>query len=575
MKASGKFGDASSLKRPNIMLITTDEERFPPPYENEEARQFRLEHSKVLQEMCAHGIEFKHHHAAATACAPSRTTIYTGQYPSFHGVSQTPGIGKSSFDQNTFWLEPNTVPTLGNYFRQAGYQTHYRGKWHLSYEDIDVPGTQTALMSNNSDGTPFPDRIALYERANRLNPYGFDDWIGPEPHGAVQANDGTERDPGFANQVCRTLDQLEAQSKAGDDTPFLLVSSFVNPHDIVFSGLPWFPKFKQLQQAGKLPYVAPPPTADESLLTKPRCQKDYLLTYPRMYLPQPTDDSYRQFYYFLMAEVHGHIARVYQRLKDSPFFDNTIVIFTSDHGEMLGAHGGLQQKWYNAYNETLHVPLIISNPKLFPEGKSSELYTSHIDLMPTILGLAGIDQAKIQRELAHNHSEAQTLVGRDLSSVIYGIDQAQDEPIYFMTDDNVEVGMQMANPITGLAYNAIIQPKHVETVITKLPDLTGETVWKYSRYFDNPRFALGQVGNPDNITTSRGIPDEFECYNLTQDPLEVENLASPICPTPLPQAVHTALELILAEQRKTKRLLPQTLNNQDQDTQGVQAPMRN
>lgn len=570
MNAHGKSGS----KRPNIMLITTDEERYPPPYENEAARQFRLEHSKVLQEMRAHGIEFKHHHAAATACAPSRTTIYTGQYPSLHGVSQTPGIGKSSFDQNMFWLEPNTVPTLGNYFRQAGYQTHYRGKWHLSYEDIDVPGTQTALMSNATDGTPFPHRLALYEQANRLAPYGFDAWIGPEPHGAVQANDGTLRDPGFADQVCRTLDQLEAGASAGDDTPFLLVASFVNPHDIVFSGLPWFPKFTQAQQAGKLPNVDAPPTANESLLTKPRCQKDYLLTYPRMYLPQPSNESYRQFYYFLMAEVHAHIARVYQRLKDSPFFDDTIVIFTSDHGDMLGAHGGLQQKWYNAYNETLHVPLIISNPKLFPQGQSSELYTSHIDLMPTILGLAGIDHAAVRRELAENHSEARALVGRDLSGVVHGTTAAADEAIYFMTDDNVEIGTQMVNPVTGLAYNAIIQPKHVETVITRLPALTGDAVWKYSRYFDNPRFAVGQAGNPDNITVARGIPDEFECYNLSEDALEVSNLMSPICPTPLPADVQSALENALAEQRQAKRLLPHTLNDQSRLAQEVQAPMR-
>ena len=156
-------------KRPNFLIITTDEQRFPPPYENDEARDYREQHSPALAAMRSIGLDFRNHHAAATACAPSRTTIYTGHYPSLHGVSQTPGIGKSSFDQNMFWLKPNTVPTLGNYFRQAGYQTWYRGKWHISYEDIDVPGTQTPLMSNNQLGEPYPDRISLYEESNRLN----------------------------------------------------------------------------------------------------------------------------------------------------------------------------------------------------------------------------------------------------------------------------------------------------------------------------------------------------------------------------------------------------------------------
>lgn len=573
--------DKSFEKRPNIMIITTDEERYPPPYENEAARLFRQENSKVFDEMRAHGIEFKHHHAASTACAPSRVTIYTGQYPSLHGVSQTPGIGKSSYDQNMFWLEPGTTPTLGNYFQAAGYQTHYRGKWHLNHPDLDIPGTRTSVLSNTREGIPFPDRIALYEHANQLQEYGFNNWIGPEPHGNLEANSGTSRDGGFADQVCRSIDQLEQQAKNGDDTPFLLVSSFLNPHDIVLFGAPWFSKFQQMQAEGKLPQVDEPPTANESLLTKPRCQKDYLYTYPRMIAPQPTNETYRQFYYFLMAEVHKHITRVYQHLKNSSLFDNTIVIFTSDHGELLGSHGGLQQKWYNAYNETLHVPLIISNPKLFPEAKTSELYTSHIDLLPTILGLAGIDQEATRLELAKSHSEAQKLVGRDLSDVVTGKTKGNDEPIYFMTDDNPEVGTQMVNPMTQLAYDAIIQPKHVETVITKIPLLTGEVTWKYSRYYDNPRFAVGQVGNPDNITTPSGIPDEYECYDLNADPLELENRMSPICPNPLPEDVQKALDQELGKQHSEKLLYPQTLNTQNtnDDDSNInnkpQVPMRN
>lgn len=567
-------------KRPNFLIITTDEDRFPPPYENKEARDFRIKNSVALEEMRKHGMEFCNHHAASTACAPSRTTIYTGHYPSLHGVSQTPGIGKSSFDQNMFWLKPNTVPTLGNYFRQAGYQTWYRGKWHISYEDIDVPGTQNALMSNNVKGEPYPERISLYEEANRLNQYGFNGWIGPEPHGSLQANDGSIRDPGFADQVCRLLADLDAKAKTGEpQAPFLMVSSFVNPHDIVFSGIKqWFPEFYEAQAAGLLPEVAPAPTQDEALESKPRCQKDYVYTYPRMYIPQPTDETYRQFYYYLIAEVNKHIHKVYQALQATCFAEDTIVIFTSDHGEMLGAHGGMQQKWYNAYRETLHVPLIISNKKMFPMGKQTDHYTSHVDLVPTLLGLAGIDADHVRQELAKTYSEAQPLVGRDLSGFIHGKGVVAEEPIYFMTDDNVEVGSQMYNRLSGQTFNAIIQPNHLETVITKLPELTGDEVWKFSRYFDNPRFYAGatvpgritdelgprkvdiHVGNPENVTVARHIPPEYECYNLTLDPLETKNLMSPLAKSPLPVNIRSALNNILIEQRNKKRLLPKTLN---------------
>ncbi len=584
-------------KRPNFLLITTDEERYPPVYENPEAKAYRLEHSKAIRRMCSQGMRFTNHYTASTACAPSRASIYTGQYPSLHGVSQTPGIGKSSFDENMFWLEPNTVPTLGNYFRTAGYQTWYHGKWHISYEDIDVPGTQTGLLSNDINGNPFPERIRLYGESNRLDKFGFDGWIGPEPHGALQQNDGTARDPGFADQVCRTLKHLDQQAQQGDDTPFLLVSSFLNPHDIVLAGqlqASWFPEFQQAQANGTLPKVDKAPTADEPLASKPRCQQDYRYTYPRMYLPQMDNETYRQFYYFLMAQVNTHIDKVYATLQGTSFADNTIVVFFSDHGEMLGAHGGLHQKWYNAYQETIHVPFIVSNPILFDGAKESDVPTSHVDLLPTLLGLADIDQEQARKTLSENHSEARPLVGKDLSELIANGKKVDDETIYFCTDDNVEVGEQMNNPVTGVAYNAIIQPKHIETVVTRLPKLTGDTLWKYSRYFDNPRFyatsgaistvatnngnllgALPATGNPDGITTARFIPPEYECYNLNEDPLEEINLMSPVSTKKLDKKIHQALEQVLHQQREAKRLLPHTLNDQQEIAQKIEVPIRN
>lgn len=583
-------------KKPNFLIITTDEERYPPVYENPEAKAFRIEHSKSIAHLRKHGMDFTNHYAASTACAPSRTSIYTGHYPSLHGVSQTPGIGKSSFDENMFWLEPNTVPTLGNYFRTAGYQTWYRGKWHISYEDIDVPGTQTGLISNDTSGTPFPKRISLYDKANRLDKYGFDGWIGPEPHGPLQQNDATERDPGFARQVCRTLKELDERAQAGDDTPFLLVSSFLNPHDIVLAGQlksAWFPEFQQAQADGLLPKVDRAPTADEALASKPRCQQDYRYTYPRMYIPQMDNETYRQFYYFLMAQVNGHIDQVYKALQETSFADNTVVVYLSDHGEMLGAHGGLHQKWYNAYQETIHVPFIISNPVLFNEPAQTDMPTSHVDLVPTLLGLADIDESQARRELEKSHSEARPLVGRDLSKFMLSEALPDGEAIYFCTDDNVEVGEQMFNPVTGDAYNAIIEPKHIETVVTRLPKLTGDTLWKYSRYFDNPRFyatsglgatvanATGKpiggipaAGNPDGVTTARFIPPEYESYNLSEDPLEESNLSSPLAVKPLDEKVREELERVLLDQRAKKRLLPNTLNDQQEIEPNTSVPIR-
>ena len=96
--------------------------------------------------------------------------------------------------------------------------------------------------------------------------------------------------------------------------------------------------------------------------------------------------------------------------------DDTIIVFTSDHGDLLGAHGGMPQKWHNAYDEAVRVPFLVSGPGVDrrPEGIWSP--TSHVDLVPTLLGLAGIDLDAAADGVAAHHVGAQPLPGRDLSA---------------------------------------------------------------------------------------------------------------------------------------------------------------
>lgn len=97
-------------------------------------------------------------------------------------------------------------------------------------------------------------------------------------------------------------------------------------------------------------------------------------------------------------------------------------------------------------------------------------------------------------------------------------------------------------------------------MVTRLPELTGDTLWKYSCYSDNPRFFAGAAGNTDEVATARFIPREYECYDLSEDPLETRNRCSAVAAQPLPQDIREALDKVLKEQREKKRLLPQSLN---------------
>ncbi len=83
-------------RRPNVLIILTDQLREPPPYESDELREFRREHCVGQERLRQSGVSFKHHYPMATACAPSRASLLTGQYPSLHGVTQTDGLAKSA-----------------------------------------------------------------------------------------------------------------------------------------------------------------------------------------------------------------------------------------------------------------------------------------------------------------------------------------------------------------------------------------------------------------------------------------------------------------------------------------------
>src|SRR5690606_20244033 len=237
--ATAATPNAALRGKPNILIIMTDEERYPPPYESAELANFRKKYLKTREALRSTGIEFQRHYTSSVACAPSRSCFFTGHYPSLHGVANTDGSAKSANDPDMFWLAPDTVPTIGNYFRNAGYRTLYKGKWHISEADLKVPGTRQSLASYDQDGNRDPEREALYLAAGRLERYGFTGWIGPEPHGTDPMNSASSargkkgRDEAIAGQAVELLAELDADP---EDTPWLMVCSLLDPHDITTYG---------------------------------------------------------------------------------------------------------------------------------------------------------------------------------------------------------------------------------------------------------------------------------------------------------------------------------------------------
>ena len=123
-------------ERPDVIVIMTDQERAAPPYESDELTAWRRNTMTGRAWFDDHAVNFGRHYTGSLACVPSRPTIFTGQYPDVHGVTQTDGLGKLADDSRLRWLRAGEVPTLGHWFRAAGYDTHYDGKWHITHADL-------------------------------------------------------------------------------------------------------------------------------------------------------------------------------------------------------------------------------------------------------------------------------------------------------------------------------------------------------------------------------------------------------------------------------------------------------
>jgi choline-sulfatase len=374
-----------TTKRPNILVIMTDEERYPPVYETDALRAFRSAQLPGQQALRARGAELHRHHAASTACVPSRACLFTGHYPTLHGVRTTDGAAKSAHDPNMFWLDPNTVPTMGHYFRAAGYRTYYRGKWHVSHADLTTPDTRAAIASSDDDGAPIEANTALYRAADRLDAVRVPrvDRARPARGGARQLRAAAR--PDLRRSGRRAVHRARAVRGRRAVADGRLVRQPARHRAVrrAVGGV----GLRVRRRHG--PGVPEPPTQDESLRTKPSCQADFVDKYGKVFLPQPQIPIYRRFYYYLHKLVDAQVARVLGRL-------GVAVPRRHDRRLHLGprrdARGARRDAPEVAQRLRRDAPRAAADRRARrPGGRRVDHLSSHVDLLPTLLGLAGLD----------------------------------------------------------------------------------------------------------------------------------------------------------------------------------------
>ena len=361
----------ASLNRPNILLIVADQERAPQHWPDGWAAANLPAHQRLADQ----GLSFSRAYCNAAMCSPSRATLFTGLYSTQHGVTRTLTYGGTMSDQET--PLPAGFPTIGNMLAAAGYRVVLKGKWHVS---------------KAADGGP--------ATADDVAGFGFEDW---EPNTGGENQEVKNFGGGCADWDQQYVDQAVAflQTQTPTTTanqPFALVVTLVNPHDVIAYPATWDQQTTDDcnnyadDYAGGFPRdISLPATINEDLSTKPDCQADAVTLYNALgVLGTPARKlDYVNFYADLIKRLDTQVGQILDALHPD-LVDNTVIIYTADHGELGLSHGGLRQKMFTVYDETVRVPLIISNPTLFPTPQVTDTYASLIDLAPTLAKLAGV-----------------------------------------------------------------------------------------------------------------------------------------------------------------------------------------
>lgn len=350
---------------PNLLVIIVDQMRDPQWFPAQSQLDSYLPNIARLRNGA---VNLGGHYTAAAACTPARACLVTGLYTHQTWCMVT---GQSQLDPG--------FPTWGTLLRNNGYQTNWFGKWHLA--------------ANNC-----PD----------LELYGFGGNACPDPHGAP--GQGEARDPSIATQVVNWLGSEQANGG-----PWCTTVSFVNPHDIM-----WYPRYTEaLPAEGNPPQVFTQLPANyetpAQLIArqKPRIQRALqqiaAQSFGAMAFSGPNHEvawlEMLDLYLFLQQEVDQQIGRVLDALEAKPeVAANTIILFTSDHGEYGGSHG-LRGKGASVYEEAIHVPFYVKDLTgrftANPEITRTQL-TSSVDVAPLLLTLAtGGNSWRQQEQYAH------------------------------------------------------------------------------------------------------------------------------------------------------------------------------
>ncbi|MCE9650948.1 MAG: sulfatase-like hydrolase/transferase [Parvibaculum sp.] len=494
-------------KRPNILFVLTDQERSASL-----PGSLDLPAHDWMQER---GTFFRKYNVNTTPCSPSRSTIYFGRHTQDTDMVVNEGAPP-------FPVLNGKLRSIGHHLRDLGYYSAYKGKWHLS----DIP--HAAQLGYG----PFA------KTDKSLEAFGFSDYnIDGDPHGKVW--DGYRYDGPTVSSAIQWLS--EVPRSLPDNQPWFLAVNLVNPHDICFFES-WAGQTATRGNPDVLSPLAPAPASDiydkdwsdvslpasfyrEPQQNEPWAVRSYRHICDLTYGEMPDDEAVwrkNQSYYFnCMRDASYKVRRLFSALETLGLADDTIIVYTADHGEMAGAQR-LRQKGPVIYKENVSVPLYISHPDA-RKPRSVDSLGNTVDLLPTLYEFAGGKTGELEDPLGK-------LPGVSLAAALTGGKTERDARgaffnygVPFYIDPQVMEGMMRAGET----------PSMLSLLTTSLklgqfgPSRTNRGLhrgvfdgrYKFARFF-----GLGEHHIPKDWDTLVAHND-LALYDTETDPDELDNLA--------------------------------------------------
>lgn len=498
----------SAAGKLNILFIFTDQERYfrswPPG--------FSLPGRERIQRT---GVTFHNHYCPATMCTSSRSVLMTGL---------TTPVNRMFENLDLPWIKDLSTdfPTIGHMLRKAGYYTAYKGKWHLAGGAFDVAEPEK-LLNKEMEAYGFADFNGIGDLVgHQLGGYRFDHLIA-----------------GSAVTWLRN----KGQPLSEEGKPWALTVSLVNPHDVMYfntdaPGEKVQDVGRQMKRSVRAPehdwykkeWDLPVPASLTQPIDspgRPGAHREFLKVWDYVLGHVPLEEArwrrLNNFYLNSIRAVDLQVNSILNELDALGLRDKTIIVYTADHGEMGGAHGGIRGKGPTPYEECTHLPMFVVHPDV-RGGQETHALSGHIDILPTLLSLAGVSKERA------NEFAGRNLPGKDLSAALQRpgatpVNAVREAALFtysglFANDSDffgeVLKGVAGGKDLTT-AFKTSGQPNLRKRGTVRMA-VDGN--YKFTRYFGPT-----QHHTPTTIDELYANND-VELFDLRKDPSEMTNLAA-------------------------------------------------